>query len=138
MDSDYANRSAADADETAELKRLQRWKGARPYTPHVLGEDALELFNGHIKKRHARFGKLSEAWDTLVPSIFQPHTYLASFVRGVLTVHVDSSPHLYELKQLMLAGLQDQLLLACRSEGLKKIALKRGRADATSMTREPD
>ena len=33
----------------------------------------------------------------------------------------------YELKQLLLAGLQQQLLLACSSSGLRKIALRRGR-----------
>jgi hypothetical protein len=45
----------------------------------------------------------------------------------VLTVIVDSSSHLYELKQLLLAGLQQQLLLACKSSGLRKIALRPGR-----------
>lgn len=118
-----------DREADAELRRLFRWKSGRPYTPHILGEDAIELFNNQIKKRHAKFGKLSEAWDTLVPAMFQEHTLLASFVRGTLTVHVDSSPHLYELKQLMLAGLEDQLLLACRGEGLKKLTLKRGAID---------
>lgn len=118
-----------DRENDAELRRLFRWKSNKPYTPHVLGEDAIELFNSQIKKRHAKFGKLSEAWDTLVPALFQEHTMLASFVRGVLVVHVDSSPHLYELKQLMLAGLEDQLLLACRGEGLKKVTLKRGKID---------
>ncbi len=116
-------------ESDAELRRLFRWKSARPYTPHILGEDAIELFNTQIKKRHAKFGKLSEAWDTLVPRIFHEHTMLASFVRGILTVHVDSSPYLYELKQLMLAGLEDQLLLACRGDGLKKLVLKRGKID---------
>ena len=57
---------------------------------------------------------------------------------GTLTVHVDSSAHLYELRQLLLAGLQDQLLLACAGNGLKKITLKRGVADPSSMVREPD
>jgi hypothetical protein len=125
-------------ERTAELRRLQRWKGTRPYEPHVLGEDAIALFNSEIKRRHSKFGKLSEAWEALVPAMFQPHTYLATFARGTLTVHVDSSAHLYELKQLLLAGLEDQILLACQGQGLKKIALKRGRADPSSMTREPD
>ena len=49
-----------------------------------------------------------------------------------LTVIVDSSAHLYELKQLLLAGLQQQLLLACKSTGLKKITLKPGRTDPGS------
>lgn len=127
MDADRSHLN--DRESEAELRRLFRWKSPRPYTPHVLGEDAIELFNTQIKKRHAKFGKLSEVWDTLVPALFQEHTMLATFVRGTLTVHVDSSPHLYELKQLMLAGLEDQLLLACAGTGLKKIALKRGKLD---------
>ena len=34
---------------------------------------------------------------------------------------------LYELKQLLLAGLEQQLLLACKAAGLRKITLKSGR-----------
>jgi len=45
-----------------------------------------------------------------------------------LTVLVDSAPHLYELQQLLLAGLELQLLAACKGAGLTKIQLKRGRA----------
>ena len=135
MDAFHSNFKEKEAE--AELRRLFRWKSARPYSPRVLGEEAIELFNTQIKRRHAKFGKLSEAWDTLVPAMFQEHTMLASFVRGTLIVHVDSSPHLYELKQLMLAGVEDQLLLACRGEGLKKLALKRGRLDPKALeTRE--
>ncbi len=55
------------------------------------------------------------------------HCSLESFTRGSLTVFVDNSSHLYELKQLLLAGLQQQLLLACNAAGLRKIALKPGR-----------
>jgi hypothetical protein len=45
----------------------------------------------------------------------------------VLTVVVDSASYLYELKQLLLAGLERQLLLACKSAGLRKIVLRRGK-----------
>jgi len=55
------------------------------------------------------------------------HCALESFTRGTLAVVVDSSPHLYEMKQLLLSGLQKQLLIACKSTGLKKINLKPGR-----------
>ena len=40
---------------------------------------------------------------------------------------VDSAPHLYQLKQLLLAGLEVQMLAACRGAGLRRITLKRGR-----------
>jgi hypothetical protein len=62
-----------------------------------------------------------------------------SLNRGTLTVLVDSSAHLYDLKQLLLAGLEKQLLLACKSAGLRKIALKPGRwyEGATPEDRKP-
>ncbi len=59
--------------------------------------------------------------------MYNEHCALDSFSKGVLTVLVDSSPHLYQLKQLLLAGLNQQLLLACKSAGLRKIVLKPGR-----------
>ena len=34
---------------------------------------------------------------------------------------------MYDLKQLLLAGLEKQFLAACKSQGLRKIALKSGR-----------
>ena len=40
---------------------------------------------------------------------------------------VDSSSHLYELRTLLLSGLQQQVLIACKSTGLRKINLKHGR-----------
>ena len=92
----------------------------------MLGQEALELFESHIRKKHEKFGGLSTAWNTLVPDMLARHCSLAAFTRGTLTVNVDSSSHLYELKQLMLAGLETQLLVACRGQGLRKIALKRG------------
>ena len=71
--------------------------------------------------------KLAEAWATLVPETLSEHCALEGFHRGTLTVLVDNSSHMYEMKQVLLAGLQEQLLIACRSAGLQKIALKPGR-----------
>jgi hypothetical protein len=121
------HRNHPPADTLAQLARMQKWKATPAYTPPLLGEEAVELFNRDIRKRFDKFGKLGEAWQSLVPPMFQDHTYLCSFVRGTLTVNVDSSAHLYELRQLLAAGLMDQLLFACRSAGLKKVALKRGK-----------
>ncbi len=45
--------------------------------------------------------------------------------------------HLYELKQLLLAGLEQQLLLACKAAGLRKINLRPGRwYDASDVASE--
>jgi hypothetical protein len=118
------------ADELAQLQRLSKWKSHKKYDAPLLGDEAIELFNTQIRKRQAKFGSLSEAWDQIVPPQLCEHAYLSSFVRGTLVVLVDSSSHLFELKQLMLAGMEQQLLVACRASGLKKITLKRGSAPA--------
>src|SRR5437868_6455359 len=110
-----------DREQLLDLARQQKWKGSRRYDPPMLGDQAVELFNTQIKKRQAKFGKLSDAWEQFVPPMLTEHAYLASFVRGTLTIYVDSSSHLFELKQLMLAGLENQLMAACRGSGLKKL-----------------
>ena len=45
----------------------------------------------------------------MIPSTFLDHTALESFSKGTLTVLVDSSAHLYELRTLLLSGLQQHL-----------------------------
>jgi hypothetical protein len=113
--------------QEAEFKRLNRVKRrARRDTP-LIAEPLVAFFKHSVQKRQAKFGQIGECWARLIPETFQEHTSLESFARGTLSVLVDSSSHLYELKQLLLAGLQDQLLLACKSAGLRKITLKPGR-----------
>ena|SRR5947209_4964887 len=113
--------------EQAELKRLSRIKSpARTPTPRI-GPGMLEFFKHSVQKRQTRFAKIGECWTALVPPILNDHCALESYNRGTLTVIVDSSSHLYELKQLLLAGLQQQLLFTCRAVGLRKITLKPGR-----------
>ena len=80
-----------------------------------------------VEKRQTKFGKIADCWTKLVPELLDRHCALESFHRGNLTVLVDSSAHLYELRQLLLSGLEQQLLLACQSAGLRKISLKPGR-----------
>jgi len=70
---------------------------------------------------------IAECWQQLVPPMLCDHCALESFHAGTLKVIVDSSSHLYELKQLLLSGLQKQLLIVCKSAGLRKITLKPGR-----------
>jgi Dna[CI] antecedent, DciA len=110
-----------------ELQRLSDVKRLNHFNGVPLGPELLGFFKQSIQKRHTRFSKIAESWETLIPSILEAHCCLESFSRGTLTVLVDSAPHLYELKQLLLSGLQKQLLIACRQVGLKKISLKPGR-----------
>ncbi len=124
----------------AELARLQRVKQSQPRPIAPLGPEMISFFKQSVSKRHTTLSKIAECWAALVPETLNDHCALESLSRGSLTVIVDSSSHLYELKQLLLAGLEQQLLLACKSGGLRKITLKSGRwyNDAGDSAAEAD
>jgi hypothetical protein len=115
------------APEYAELQRVHRVKQVAPETTEALGTQMLAFFNKSVARRQTKLSQLAECWCRLVPETLSDHCSLETFVRGTLTVLVDSSSHLYELKQLLLAGLEQQLLIACRPAGLRKIGLRQGR-----------
>jgi Dna[CI] antecedent, DciA len=110
-----------------ELARLTRNKTAAPVQADELGAEMIRIFKESITKRQTKFANIADAWNVLVPPLLSEHCSMESLSKGQLTVLVDSASHLYELKQLLLAGLEKQLLLACKSAGLRKISLKRGR-----------
>src|SRR5258708_26064835 len=112
--------------QEAELKRVERVKRSDVNYASPLGEEMVDFFQHSVQKRQTKISKLAECWAQLVPETLSEHCALESLNRGTLTVLVDSASHLYELKQLLLAGLQQQLLLACKGGGLRKIALKPG------------
>ena len=114
------NRELADYQRVARVKQINRPTG------ELLGPELVSFFK-QAEKRRTKFGKIGECWAKLIPDTLNEHCALETYSRGTLTVLVDSSSHLYELKQLLLAGLQQQLLLACKSAGLRKINLKPGR-----------
>jgi hypothetical protein len=122
----------------AELTRLQAVKSHTLPIGQPLGPELIAFFKQSVARRQSKLVKIAECWAVLVPVMLNDHCSLESLNRGSLTVLVDSSSHLYELKQLLLAGLQDQLLIACRSTGLKKISLKLGQwYDPSSDVRPP-
>jgi Dna[CI] antecedent, DciA len=110
-----------------DLNRLHRVK-QRPAPPtDALGPELLDFFKTSIQKRQSKLSVIADCWTRLIPEQLQEHCALEGFHAGTLKVIVDSSPHLYDLKQLLLAGLQQQLILACKSSGLRKVTLKLGR-----------
>ena len=113
--------------EEAEVRRLARVKSAPPPMPDALGPELIAFFKSSVQRRQTKLEKIAGCWSQLVPELLNEHCALEGLSRGTLTVLVDSASHLYELKQLLLAGLEKQLLTACKSTGLRKIALKRGR-----------
>jgi len=121
--------------QSHELRRLDQAKRVNYRAGAPLGAEMVSFFKHSVEKRHTKLGKIAQCWSGLVPEMFNDHCSLESYVRGTLTVIVDSASHLYELKQLLLAGLEGQLLLACKSAGVRKIQLRHGRwydADADS------
>jgi len=110
-----------------ELRRMHRFKSQSKPIAAALGQEMIDFFKQSVAKRQTKLEKIAESWGQLVPQILSEHCALESLTRGTLTVMVDSSSHLYELKQLLLCGLEQQLLIACKSAGLRKIALRPGR-----------
>jgi hypothetical protein len=113
--------------EEAQLRRLQRVKSTPAEKSAPLGEEMVAFFKQAVQKRQTKLTAIAECWGRLVPEMLNEHCALESLSRGTLTVILDSSAHLYELKQLLLAGLEQQIFIACKSAGLKKITLKQGR-----------
>lgn len=108
------------------LARLDRYKRRDVSVGSALGDEIVEQYHRQVEKRQSKLATLADVWCRLVPDSLLARCALESFHRGRLTVIVDSAPHLYELRQVLLAGIEAQLLLACRSAGLRKIVLKRG------------
>ena len=131
--------AAAQRLQQADLARAHRAKARAPVAADPLGPELVGFFKHSVAKRQAKLCQIAGCWAVLVPPTLDKHCALESLHRGTLTVLVDSSSHLYELKQLLLAGLQDQLLLACKASGLRKVSLKPGRwyADAADGGAKP-
>jgi hypothetical protein len=117
-------------DNIHDLARLDRVKRRSPAQLVSLGDEMVGFFNQTVRRRQTNLAKFAEAWGALVPESLSDHCALYAFSRGKLTVLVDNATYLYELKQLLLAGLEDQLLLACKTGGLRKIILKPGQPPA--------
>lgn len=115
-------------DETLPLlKRLARHRSIRHPEPTLLGSEVLRFYRVYAQKRQPALVALAALCQQLIPELFHPHFAIESFHRGTLTLLLDSAPHLYELRQLLLAGLERQLLVAGAPHGLRRIQLKRGR-----------
>jgi Dna[CI] antecedent, DciA len=112
------------------LAKLQKNKQTDSVVGAALGPEMLAFFKETVQRRQTKLAKIAEVWGALVPEMFCEHCSLDALVRGTLTVSVDSSGHLYELRQLLLSGLQEQILLACKSAGLRKIVLRAGNSNA--------
>jgi hypothetical protein len=108
------------------LARLQAAKHVDTAVGSALGPEMIGFFKQSVAKRQTKLVQIAEAWSLLVPETLNEHCSLEALSRGSLTVLVDSASHLYELKQLLLAGLEQQLQIACKKSGLRKVMLRPG------------
>ena len=74
-----------------------------------LGQPLAILMKHTLGKRGKQIGRLAEVWDDLIPGSLAEHTALESFRSGTLTVIVDSSPHRFQLRQLLDGGLLGEM-----------------------------
>jgi hypothetical protein len=111
--------------EEAELKRLSKCKSTQRRPPATLADDLVHFYQTEVK-RAKKLCSFGEAWKQALPPHLLEHTCIDSFRAGTITVLVDSSPHLFQLRQLLLAGLQAHILSTCRNSGVRKIMLKPG------------
>ncbi|MCS7032374.1 MAG: DUF721 domain-containing protein [Phycisphaerae bacterium] len=118
---------SAGIEQEALFRRLVRHKRPPALPVKPIGADLVEFYKKDIQRKQTRLSHIATVWQQLIPETLIAHTCLESFHAGTLKVLVDSSPHLYELKTVLLAGLQQQILLACRPVGLRRITLKPGR-----------
>src|SRR5277367_1108115 len=88
----------------ADLTRVGRVKRTHVVPIEQLGPSLLGFYRDSVEKRQPKLERIADAWQQLVPQNLCQHCSLEVFTRGTLTVLVDSSAHLYELKQLMLQG----------------------------------
>ncbi len=109
------------------LARLHRSKQIDHTVGEALGAELVDLYHRQVERRQTKLGQLADVWGRLVPESLQARSCLEGLHRGRLTIIVDSAPHLYQLKQLLLAGLEQQIVAACRGAGVRRITLKRGR-----------
>lgn len=123
------------ADVDDELSRLWRVKQIRRRPSKHLGDAAQAMFAGEVTRRYEKLSPAVRAWHRCVPPVLGGRTHVVGLRAGVLTVLVDSSPHLASLRQLLLAGLEEQLCAAL-GPSLKKVSLKYGTMPAPTAAEE--
>ncbi len=109
------------------------WQNRQPPRRLVpLSEPLSVLMKRRLARRVRQVGRLSAAWDECIPAYIREHTALVSYVRGVLTVAVDSAAHRYQLQTLLRDGLQEAIRE--RAGGpLNRIRLVPGQFDYLEM-----
>ncbi len=96
-----------------------------PQSSIRLGDVVTKLLEKQISPQQARYGRLADAWNRLLPAELKKHCRLADFSAGRLKVTADSSAYVYEL-QLCSSELLKQLQQQCPAVGITKIKVTIG------------
>jgi hypothetical protein len=112
--------------ELEQLRRASQFKKTPPLDIDTIGGPLVDFFKRSVEKRQRKMGTIAQCLMNLVPEPLLDHCCMETFSAGTLTILVDSSSHLYELKGLLLNGLEKQLINLCKSAGLRRVSLKRG------------
>ncbi len=118
--------SQEEAGAAGELKRLWRVKQQKTRATPQAAELAAVWLKKTIAPMVKKMGGVAVAWEREVPAKLVAQTALEGYSSGVLTVRVEGSSYLYELKQWLLGGGEQRLKSACAKEGLRKVTLKAG------------
>lgn len=108
-------------DENTRLRNAVKWRAARkPYSPVRLDQAVQELVEEQVLPRQAKFSRVADVWERLLPAQLSVHCEITDIAGGQLAVQVDSPSYLYEL-QLCSSELLDELQRQCPKVRLTKI-----------------
>ena len=108
-------------DEDTRLRNAVKWRAARkPYSAVRLDQAVQKLVEEQVLPRQARFSRVMEVWERLLPAPLAAHCEITDITAGQLDVRVDSPSYLYEL-QLCSSELLDELQRQCPKVRLTKI-----------------
>ena len=79
----------------------------RQFNDHIahLSQPLAFLTKRVLAKKVRQLSRLAVIWDEIIPQTIAEHTALESFIRGTLTVIVDTAAHRFQLHTLLNNGL---------------------------------
>ncbi len=114
------------------------WLNRRPRDRVIpLSQPLTQLMKTRLARRVRQIGQLAMAWDECIPDFIREHTALVGFSRGTLTVAVDSSPHRYQLQNLLQSGLLEAIRERFRAGALNRVKLVPGQFEALEFPETP-
>lgn len=103
----------------------QRRSRAKSKGTQRLGEILIELMDGQVSPRQARFGPVVELWGELLPVELACHCRITGLIGGQLKVAVDSPSYMHELR-LCSVELLEELQQRCPRARIERIKIVAG------------